>query len=154
MNFLMSAMFWMALGKGLAVGVFAVTVSVFVHELGHAVAAWCYGLELEEFRVTPWGGYCTYVDDAHSDDVFNNPVARMVIYAGGAIGNLVTALVTMALLMSGVVGNLPFEFTLFAAFNGMLVLQVVFCTRDQTTDGAVIKDAWEEYRETVSLARA
>ena len=46
-----------SLGMLLAVLLF---VSVFLHELAHAIAAWAYGREVKAIVLTLWGGHTTF----------------------------------------------------------------------------------------------
>jgi membrane-associated protease RseP (regulator of RpoE activity) len=135
--------FLLSVFKGACETAFLMYAGIFVHELGHAVAAWCHGMRVEAFHVTPWGGYCRYVDDAHSDFVYENPLSRLVIGAAGGAGNFLAALAATLVLCYGA-GAWTLEVVSVIAINCMFLLQVVFCTANPHSDGAMVQRAWAE----------
>jgi stage IV sporulation protein FB len=76
--------------KQLAVWVFAVLVSILVHELGHAIAARRFGCRVTLVKLTMLGGYCSY------DREPGNPWRRIGIsLAGPGAGFLLAGLVKL-----------------------------------------------------------
>ena len=105
-----------SLGMLLAVLLF---VSVFLHELAHAIAAWSYGREVKAIVLTLWGGHTTF--DARN----LTPGVVGVTAVAGPLANGVIALaawgVTQTGLVDGTAGNvirwLAVANVLLAVFN-------------------------------------
>jgi len=105
-----------SLGMLLAVLLF---VSVFLHELAHAIAAWSYGREVKAIVLTLWGGHTTF--DARN----LTPSVVGVTAVAGPLANGVIALAAWGVgqtgLVQGTAGNvvnwLAFANVLLAVFN-------------------------------------
>jgi Zn-dependent protease len=107
-----------SLGMLLAVLLF---VSVFLHELAHAIAAWAYGRKVHTIVLTLWGGHTTFDARNLTPGVVGvtaiaGPVANALIAIGASL-LLQTGLVTG--LVSGVVQWLVWANILLAIFNAL-----------------------------------
>jgi membrane-associated protease RseP (regulator of RpoE activity) len=143
--------FWLEVLLGPSLGVAALTVGIFLHELGHVAVARYYGLQVTHFHVRPWAGHCSFADDARSDEVYDNPFQRGLLYAGGSLANLLATIVFLVLAQFDSTTGLHFHLWLLAAANGLLALQLVLCAKVMGSDGAEVLDAWHEYRDSRQL---
>lgn len=62
---------------------FAVLTALFVHELGHYLAAKCVGERIESVEITPFGGVMTYSPDVHA----SKGLRGIALSAAGPLGN-------------------------------------------------------------------
>lgn len=154
MEVLLSPFFWTTLVMGPGVGLLGLTAAVFLHELGHATVARYYGMRITHFRVRPWGGHCSFADDARSDEVYYNPIRRGILYAAGALANILAACTCLLLVQWNIAPEANFYLLLLAAVNSVLAIQVVLCTNVSMSDGAEVVEAWQDYRESQQLKRS
>jgi len=107
-----------SLGMLLAVLLF---VSVFLHELAHAIAAWAFGRQVREIVITLWGGHTSF--DAKNI----TPAVSGITAIAGPVANGVLALSGWALLSAdvfqgtarGVLTWIIYANVLLAAFNAL-----------------------------------
>jgi len=96
-------------------------VSVFLHELAHAVTARGFGREVREIVITLWGGHTSF------DAKGLTPVVNGATAAAGPAANLLIALALQGLLITGIVDGraaaiiswLVFANVLLAIFNAL-----------------------------------
>jgi Zn-dependent protease len=121
-------------------------VSVLLHECGHAVAGWSFGLKLQRFYVGQDGGCCEFVDDAHFEAVLARPLAAGIVGVAGGAVNLLLAMLMLAVGLRYGFNALHGACSALGAFNAYMVSMWYFNLEDPESDASRVREAWQAWR--------